>query len=61
MVDDTDILRTATALLRNHGDKAAMECAQMVDRWEARGDKDAAEVWRRVLGAVRLMRTQKAN
>jgi hypothetical protein len=59
MVDEADILRSAESLLRNHGEKAAMECANMVDRWTARGEKEAAGVWRRVKLAVRKMQAQK--
>jgi hypothetical protein len=61
MVEEMDIFRSAESLLRNHGPKAAMECAQMVDRWTARGDKEAAEVWRRVMIAVRKMQAQRIN
>jgi hypothetical protein len=61
MVDEADILRSAESLLRNHGEKAAMECANMVDRWTARGDKEAAGVWRRVMLAVRKMQAQKPD
>jgi hypothetical protein len=59
--NETDIFRSAETLVRNHGDKAAMECANMVDRWTARGDNDAADVWRRVLRAVRKMTTHRPN
>jgi hypothetical protein len=58
---ETDIFRSAESLIRNHGEKAAMECANMVDRWTARGDLEAADVWRRVLRAVRKMTTHRAN
>jgi hypothetical protein len=61
VVEDSDIFRAAESLLRNHGEKAAMECANLVDRWTARGDKDAADVWRRVMQAVRAMQTRQPN
>ena len=49
MVEDCDIQRTAEGLLRAHGEKAVMECAQMADRWTKRGDAEAALVWQRVM------------
>ncbi len=58
MVLDKDILLAAKGLLRNHGDKAAMECAEMVDRWERRGDEKAAQVWRRIMNAIRDMQRE---
>lgn len=61
MVDDRSVLQTAQGLLRAHGDKAAMECAEMADRWERRGDKEAADVWRRVMKAVRELEHQSVH
>jgi hypothetical protein len=57
-VSEADIFRSAETLLRNHGEKAAMECANMVDRWTARSDMEAGQVWRRAVLAVRKMQTQ---
>jgi hypothetical protein len=61
MTSDRDILLTAQGLLRNHGEKAAMECAEMADRWAARGDNDAAEMWRRVMKEIRGLSHQRPN
>ena len=61
MVEEMDIYRSAESLLRNHGEKAAMECANMVDRWTARGDKEAANVWRRVMLTVRKLQSHRPN
>jgi hypothetical protein len=51
--DNIDIQRAAFGLLRAHGVKAESECAQMITRWEERGDAQAAELWRAVLEVVR--------
>lgn len=61
VIEDRDIFQVAEFLLRNHGDNAVMECANLVDRWTARGNKEAAEVWHRVMLAVREMETQRVN
>ena len=51
--DRIDIQRAAYGLLRAYGDKAEAECAEMIERWEKRGDDDAARLWRPVLEVVR--------
>jgi hypothetical protein len=61
VVEDRDIFRVAEFLVRNHGEKAVMECAVLVDRWTARGNQDSAEVWRRVMLAVGEMQTRRMN
>jgi hypothetical protein len=61
MVEDRDIFRAAEGLLRNHGDKAPMECASMAERWARRGDIEAAEVWRRIMTAIREMQKQRPH
>jgi hypothetical protein len=48
MVSDQDTYRAAEELIRNHADKAAMEGAELADRWEARGQPEAAELWRAI-------------
>jgi guanylate kinase len=53
MVLDKDIYRTAAGLTKIHGADTAQECAELAERWEKRGDEEAAEVWRRILSAVR--------
>ena len=61
MVDDRSIFRTAEGLLRIRGEKAVMECAEMVNRWTSRGDMVAADVWRRVMNEIRNMQRQRTN
>jgi hypothetical protein len=61
MVADEDIYRAAEALLKKHGEKAAMECATLADRWTQRGDPQASEVWKRVMRAIRKMQKQRPN
>ena len=51
--DKVDIERAAFGLIRNYGDKAEQECALLVTRWEARGDDQAARLWRGALDVIR--------
>jgi hypothetical protein len=61
MVTDLEIMLIAQELMRNHGSKAAMECAQMADRWKQRGDESAAHVWHRVMLAIRELEMQQVQ
>ena len=60
-VEDQDIFRTAEALIRNHGENADMECAIILELWIARGDKEAADVWLRVMQAIRELQNAPPN
>jgi hypothetical protein len=53
MIDQIDIDRAAFGLLRNHGHRAEYVCAELVERWEKRGDQEAARLWSTVLDVVR--------
>jgi hypothetical protein len=55
MVSDLDIWRSAASMMKTHGDGAAMACAELVDRWQRRGDQEAAQTWRRIQDATRAL------
>jgi hypothetical protein len=61
MVNDKDIYRAAKGLAKNHGEKAAIECAERAERWEKLGDKKAADLWWRVMSAVKEIQNQLVN
>lgn len=50
--DKIDIDRAAYGLVRAHPEKAELECLAMIQKWEKRGDTNAAELWRSVLEVV---------
>jgi hypothetical protein len=52
----TDIHDYAQQLLDAHGFKAIAEAAQKAQAFEARGDAEQAETWRRIEQALLLMR-----
>ena len=54
-VDEEQIQRSAEALVRTHGDQAAMVCAQTSERWLQRGDPEAAQLWNRFMLACRKL------
>jgi len=48
-----DIYRTASVLIREHGEDAALEAAQRADAMPEKGSLDGQRVWKRVLAAVK--------
>jgi len=52
----TEIQEYARQLLEAHGAKATAEAAQKAIAFEAAGDKEQAQTWRRVEAALLLMR-----
>jgi len=51
--DNIDVERAAFGLLRNYGNRAEYECSVLIERWEERGERQAAALWRSVLEVVR--------
>lgn len=56
MIDQIDIQRAAFGVIRAYGQEAESECSQLIERWEKRGDEEAANLWRSVLATVRQQR-----
>jgi hypothetical protein len=59
VTSNLDIYRTASVLIREHGEDAALEAAQRADAMLERGDLEGAAVWRRVLKAVEEMQRKE--
>ena len=59
MPDDLDIYRTASVLIREHGEDAALEVAQRADKFLQDGNLAASAVWRRGLRAVKEIQREK--
>ncbi len=53
MMPEIDIYRTASVLIREHGEDAAIEAAQSADAMLEKGCLDGLRVWKRVLAAVK--------
>ena len=51
MTSEIDIYRTASLLIRGHGQDAALEAAQHADAMLDKGSLDGQRVWKRVLAA----------
>jgi hypothetical protein len=52
----TEIQDYARQLMETHGDKAAVEAAQKAVALEHAGDREQAQIWRRIEAALVLMR-----
>ncbi|HLG46516.1 MAG TPA: hypothetical protein VKY24_09775 [Reyranella sp.] len=56
MLEETLISEYARQLLDAHGGRAVAEAAQRAFACEQRDEKEAAQAWRRVEAALKLMR-----
>ena len=62
MIDDHDVWRAATLLIKRHGDDAALVAAQRADELLVVGDLEGSAVWKQILGAIsELVRTKPAQ
>lgn len=52
-MDEKDTWRTASVMIRQHGDQAELQAALKADEMLNRGDLEGQAVWKRVLGAIR--------
>ncbi len=59
MTSDLDIFRTASVLIREHGEDAALEVAQRADAMLEKGAINGQRVWKRVLAAVKEIQRQE--
>ncbi len=59
MTSGLDIYRTASVLIRKHGEDAALEAAQRADAMLEKGSLDGQRVWKRVLAAVKEIQRQE--
>ena len=59
MTSDLDIYRTASVLIHEHGEDAALEAAQRADAWLDKGQTGAYLVWKRVLKAVKEIQREE--
>lgn len=53
LTSDLDIYRTASVLIREHGDEADLVAAMRADSFLEAGDMAGSAVWRRVLRAIK--------
>lgn len=59
MTPEIDIYRTASVLIRGHGDEADLAAVQRADSFLEAGDMDGSVVWRRVLKASKEIQRQQ--
>jgi len=55
-MDSLKIIEHARQLFEAHGDKAEAEAAQKASSFEAEGDNDQAEIWKKIRNAIHEMR-----
>lgn len=59
MTSDLDIYRTASVLIREHGDEASLVAAQRADSFLEAGDIGGLAIWKRVLRAIREIQREE--
>ncbi len=59
MTSDLDIYRTASVLIREHGEDAALEAAQRADAMLEKGSLGGQRVRKRILAAVKEIQRQE--
>jgi hypothetical protein len=59
MTSDLDIYRTASVLIRERGEDAALKAAQRAAAWLDKGETGGYLVWKRVLAAVKEIRCRR--
>jgi hypothetical protein len=60
-MEEIDIWRTATSILREHGDGARANAAQRADALYDKGDLDGFMVWRKVIRAIEQLERQRPS
>lgn len=60
MVSDLDIYRSAQILIMQHGEAAGLHAAQRVDALAERGDLEGEQTWKRILGAIGELQSDKS-
>jgi hypothetical protein len=61
MTSDLDIYRTASVLIREHGDEADLVAAQRADSFLEAGDANGSAVWKRVLRVIKEIQRQEPH
>ncbi len=62
MISKLEIYRTASVLIREHGEDAAIKAGQWADAMLERSDRDGYATWRRILWAVEeIQRTAQSD
>ncbi len=59
MTSEIDIPRTASVLIREHGEDAALEAAQRTDSFLEAGDMAGSVVWKQMLKAIKETQRQE--
>ena len=59
MVANVEVYRTASVLIREHAEDAALEAAQRADAMLEKGSVDGQRVWKWVLAAVKEIQREE--
>ena len=55
MIPEIDIWRSATELIKRHGDEAPVQAAMRADDLLSKGDLDGRAVWMQIVKAIEVL------
>ena len=61
MVSDLDIYRSAQLMIDQHGEDASVHAAMRADELLDQGYREGADVWLRVIDAIKIMELKEAQ
>ena len=61
MIPEKDIYRTAKLLVDHHGKDAPIHAAMRADELLAEGDMDGVRAWKRIIGAIDTLLSDKPS
>ena len=59
MGNESELRRSAEALIETHGENAAGLCSKKALIWHGRGDQEAAKVWIRLMEEVQRIERER--
>ena len=60
-MEDIDIYRSAAAMIKQHGEDAALQAAMKSDALLKKGDMEGAKVWREIVKKIDFLQAQKPD
>jgi len=55
MIAEIDIYRSATVLIRQHGERALLEAMDRLEKYRRIGNTGGMDVWRRIADAIETL------
>jgi len=60
-MEDVDVWRPAHHMMKRYGDDAALRATKRADALQAAGDREGAQIWRRIASAIGDLEREKPS